>query len=330
MDSDTPALLIAESRGFSPVAFRQLETSYQVTVADLGRADLLSALRQGNYDGLWVRLRNQIDAEVLVAAPNLKFIATNTTGLTHLDLDELEQRGIAVLSLRGEVDFLTEIRATAEHTVALLLALLRKIPVAHQHVLAGGWNRDLFAGRELHRKTAGIIGYGRLGRIVARYLTAFGMNVLATSPHLQQADFEGGVLSMPLETLLRESVIISLHANYTSENARMLGPAEFALLQPGSYFINTARGELVDEAALLNALECGRLAGAALDVLDGEQSTGMADHPLVRYAQTHSNLLITPHLGGNTPESLAKTEEFLAEKICNWWKNSQPFRSQAP
>jgi D-3-phosphoglycerate dehydrogenase len=318
MPSPAPSLLIAESRGFSPAALRHLEQQFRVTAVDVDRAELLQTLKQGNYDGLWTRLRNYVDAEVLDAAPTLKFVATNTTGLTHLDLAELEQRGIAVLSLRGETDFLTEIRATAEHTIALLLALLRKIPAAHQHVLAGGWNRDLFSGRELHRKTVGIIGYGRLGRIVARYLTAFGMNVLATSPHLQQSDCEPGVRAVSLETLLRESQIVSLHANYTPENARMLGASQFALMQPGSYFINTARGELVDEAALLAALESGHLAGAALDVLNGEQATGMGDHPLVRYAQSHDNLLLTPHLGGNTPESLAKTEEFLAAKVCAW------------
>jgi len=315
MASPAAALLIAESGGFSPVARHRLEQRFQITAADLDRAELLSTLQQGNYEGLWTRLRTRIDTEVLDAAPHLKFVATNTTGLTHLDLEELERRGIAVLSLRGETDFLTEIRATAEHTIALLLALLRKIPAAHQHVLAGGWNRDLFAGRELHRKTAGIIGYGRLGRIVARYLQAFGMNVIATSPHLAKSDCDPGVQAVPLETLLAESQIVSLHANYIPSNRQMIGPAEFARMQPGSWLINTARGELVDEAALLAALESGRLAGAALDVLDMERSTGMGNHPLVCYAQAHENLLLTPHLGGNTPESLAKTEEFLAEKL---------------
>ncbi len=315
MSLPLPSLLLAESRGFSPAALRQLEQAFQVTAADLERAELLSALRLGNYTGLWVRLRHRIDAELLDAAPGLKFVATNTTGLTHVDLEELERRKIALFSLRGETDFLTEIRATAEHTVALLFALLRKIPAAHQHVLAGGWNRDLFAGRELHRKTAGIIGYGRLGRIVARYLQAFGMNVLATSPQLQQADCDPGVRAVSLQTLLAESQIVSLHANYIPANSKMVGSAEFARMQPGSWFINTARGELVDEAALLAALESGQLAGAALDVLDNERATGMPEHPLVKYARKHDNLLLTPHLGGNTPESLAKTEEFLAEKL---------------
>jgi D-3-phosphoglycerate dehydrogenase len=322
MTHTRPTLLIAESQGFDPAALARLREFFDVQASDLQRAELLEALRGGNFTGLWVRLRTQIDAEVLNAAPGLQFVATNTTGLTHLELTELERRGIAVLSLRGETDFLSEIRATAEHTIGLLLALLRKIPDAHQHVLAGGWNRELFAGRELHRKTAGIIGYGRLGRIVARYLTAFGMQVLAVSPQLQQSDCEAGVRAVSLETLLGEAQIVSLHANYTPDNARMLGAAQFQRMQPGSYFINTARGELVDETALLAALESGHLAGAALDVLDGEHSTGMGENKLVAYAQTHRNLLLTPHVGGNTPESLAKTEQFLAEKVCRWCANT--------
>ena len=301
MHAARPKLLIAESSGFSPAALARLEQSFEVTPADLARADLLDILRQEQFAGLWVRLRNRIDAEVLTAAPTLQFVATNTTGLTHLDLEELERRNIAVLSLRGEVDFLTEIRATAEHTIALLLALLRKIPAAHEHVLAGGWDRDLFAGRELHRKTAGIIGYGRLGRIVARYLQAFGMQVLATSPHLQQADCDPGVTAMPLQKLLAAAQIVSLHANYIPANTKLLGPAEFALMQPGSWFINTARGELVDEARLIEALTTGHLLGAGLDVF-GEEPLPRGN-PLLGLA----NAVFAPHIAWLTPEPLVRS-----------------------
>lgn len=310
-----PSLLLAECNGFSPKALRLLQPNFKVALADFDRAQLLSTLKHGSYTGLWVRLRHRIDAELLDTAPDLQFVATNTTGLTHIDLEELERRKIRLFSLRGELEFLSEIRATAEHTVALLLALLRKIPAAHRHVLDGGWNRNLFVGNELHSKTVGIIGYGRLGRIVSRYLQAFGMNVLATSPNMQQVDDEPGIRFVSLETLLSDSQIVSLHANFTPSNAKMIGSPEFTRMQAGSWFINTARGELVDDRALLAALESGHLGGAALDVLDNEKESGMLDHHLVRYAQTHDNLLLTPHLGGNTPESLEKTEVFLAEKL---------------
>ena len=152
-------------------------------MADLDRSGLVAAVGEVNI--LWVRLRHRIDAEVMAAAPHLKIIVTPTTGLNHIDLEEAGRRGIRILSLRGEAEFLQDVRATAEHTLALILALLRHVPTALTHVQEGGWNRDQFKGRELHRKTVGVVGYGRLGRIVARYLRAFDTQVLITDPNLK-------------------------------------------------------------------------------------------------------------------------------------------------
>ncbi len=306
-------LLLAESRGFPPEALALLRSVADVVAADLCRADLLAAVR--DVDALWVRLRNQIDAEVLDAAPNLKIIVTNTTGLNHVDLAQCSRRGIEVLSLRGEADFLKDVRATAELTVGLILSLVRRIPAAAEHVRKGGWNRDAFEGRELYGKTAGIIGYGRLGRIVARYLLALDLRVLVCDPHVSAQSLDSGLAGVSLEDLLRQSDVVTLHASLSRETAGFLGRREFQLMKPNAWFVNTARGELIDEAALLEALESGRLAGAALDVLGHEDSRGMGDHPLVRYARTSDRLLITPHVGGCTVESLAKTETFLAEKL---------------
>ncbi len=314
MTNAKPRLLLTEAAGMCPVAKQKLRECFVVDEANLSRAELIQQI--ADYEYVWVKLRHQIDAEVLHAAKQIKVLGTNTTGLTHVDTQLLQQRGIKLLSLRGETEFLQQIRATAELTIGLILGVMRNIPAAHQHVIGGGWNRDLFAGRELHHKTAGIIGYGRLGRIVARYLQAFDMCVLATSPHLTQTDCEPGVTAVSLDQLLSESQIVSLHANVTGTNHRMLSQREFQLMPQGAWFINTARGELVDSSALLYALESGHLAGAALDVLDDERSDGMASHPLVRYAQQHTNLLLTPHIGGKTPESAEKTELFLAEKFC--------------
>jgi D-3-phosphoglycerate dehydrogenase / 2-oxoglutarate reductase len=314
MTNAKPRLLLTEAQGMCPTAIQKLQERFAVVEADLSRAELIQQI--ADYEYVWVKLRHQIDAEVLQAAKQLRVLGTNTTGLTHIDIQLLQQRGIKLLSLQGETEFLQQIRATAELTVGLILGVMRKIPAAHQHVVSGGWDRDLFAGRELHNKTAGIIGYGRLGRIVARYLRAFDMRVLVTSPHLTQADCEPGITAVSLDQLLSQSQIVSLHANVTATNHRMLSHREFQMMPRGAWFINTARGELVDSSALLTALESGHLAGAALDVLDEERSTGMANHPLVRYAQQHANLLLTPHIGGKTPESAEKTELFLTEKFC--------------
>lgn len=314
------SILIAESAGFPAAAADKLRGIAQMRFAELGRAELLRAVRQA--DVLWVRLRNHIDAEVMAAAPHLKLIASPTTGLTHIDLAEAERRGIQVLSLYGETDFLKDVRATAEHTLGLILSLMRHTANASAQVRQGEWNRDLYRGSELYGKTAGIIGYGRLGRIVARYLRAFEMRVLACDPNIDLATVEDGVELTSLRKVLRQSDVVSLHVNLCEKTKGFFGAMEFGAMKPGSWFINTSRGELIDEAALLHAMNAGRVRGAALDVLSQEDARGMENHPLVQYAQTHHNLLITPHIGGCTLESMEKTEVFLAEKLAqtlaNW------------
>lgn len=308
-----PRLLIAESDRFSAAALADLEASFEVELADLGRRGLLEAV--GGCEVLWVRLRNAIDAELLAAAPGLRAIVTPTTGLNHIDLEAAERRGIRVLSLRGEIEFLREIRATAEHTIALLLALLRRLPAAAADVEAGRWDRDRFRGRELFGKTVGVIGYGRLGSIVARYLRAFECEVVANDGKTEHERVEDGVAFLPLPELLARADAVTLHVNLTAENEGMLGEQEFSAMPRGSWFVNTARGELVDEQALLEALRTGHLAGAALDVLRDERAEGMEASELVRFAREHGNLIVTPHIGGATVESMERTERFMAGRL---------------
>jgi len=309
-------ILVAESDRFSAEAAELLRGAGRLELADLDRAGLLAAL--AGVEVLWVRLRHRIDEEVLSAAPRLRAVVSPTTGLNHVDLRAAEARGVSVLSLRGETDFLKEVRATAEHTVGLMLALMRHIPAAAEDVRAGAWARDRFVGSELHERAVGVVGYGRLGRIVARYLACFGARVTVTDPHLDRAELEPGVGAASLPELLEGSRLVTLHADLNEDNHGFVGRAEFASMPPGALFVNTARGELVDEGALLEALRSGRLAGAALDVLAGESSAGMAGHPLVDYAREHGNLLITPHLGGATGESMERTERFMAARLLEF------------
>lgn len=306
-------IIVSESSGFSARAAETLGRAGQLVLADLDRNGLLAAV--GEADVLWVRLRNRIDTEVLTAARRLKVIVTATTGLNHIDLEEARRRGIRVLSLQGETAFLRDIRATAEHTLALMLALLRHVPGATAHVREGGWNRDVFKGRELHGMTVGIVGYGRLGRILARYLKALGTRVLAADPHTDSKTVEPGVTLVALPQLLQGADLVTLHVNLSDETQGLFGREQFALMKQGAWFINTARGELVDETALLDALHSGHLAGAALDVLCHEHCEGMPAHPLVACARAHDHLLITPHIGGCTFESMEKTELFLAKRL---------------
>jgi D-3-phosphoglycerate dehydrogenase / 2-oxoglutarate reductase len=309
-----PTILIAESSGFSRAAIESLRPLGSIELADLSRRALVSRIHDA--DIVWVRLRNRIDKEVMDAAPRLRAIATATTGLNHIDVVEAQHRNIQIISLRGENEFLKTVYATAEHTMALIFALLRRLPPACQHVTGGGWNRDLFIGRELHGKTAGIIGYGRVGQMVAHYLAAFGMRVCITDPGVEPEAVEPGIELVSLDELLQASELVSLHVAYTEGNRRFFGRREFELMKPESRLINTARGELIDERALLRALRSGHLAGAALDVLSNEGAPDMNRRPIIEYARFHDNLLITPHIGGCTSESREKTENFLADRVA--------------
>jgi D-3-phosphoglycerate dehydrogenase / 2-oxoglutarate reductase len=297
------------------VAAAQLRSAGDLVLGDLDRKGLISAL--SDVDILWVRLRHRIDSEVLSGALRLKMIVTATTGLNHIDLKETAHRGISVMSLYGENEFLRDVRATAEHTIGLMLSLLRHVPQSNAHVREGQWNRDLFRGWELYGKTVGIVGYGRLGEIVTRYLQAFEARILITDPAVRPERLGSNITCVSLDRLLEEADIVSLHVNLCRETRGFFGRSQFLAMKQGAWFINTARGELVDETALLDMLRSGRLAGAALDVLSDECSSGMANRAIVAYARDHNNLIITPHIGGCTTESMDKTERFLAAKCLS-------------
>jgi D-3-phosphoglycerate dehydrogenase / 2-oxoglutarate reductase len=308
-----PNILVAESTGFSKNAAERLRAHGHLVMADLDRRLLLTSVPDAHV--LWVRLKHRIDREVMEAAPNLRAVATPTTGLNHIDLAEARRRNIQVISLQGATEFLQNVYATAEHTVALILALLRHVPGARDHVIDGDWNRDLFIGRELHGKRAGVIGCGRVGRMVAGYLRSFGMRVMVTDVQNVDRVVSSEIELVSLTHLLYTSDIVTLHIPLSERTRGFFGEAEFARMKPGSWFINTARGELVDEDALIRALCDRRLAGAALDVLCDENSLGMNDNSVVQYARDHDNVLITPHIAGCTSESREKTERFLATQV---------------
>jgi D-3-phosphoglycerate dehydrogenase len=306
-------LLVAESRDFNSEAADLLRRHFDVEFADLDRQQLIERVR--DFDLLWVRLRTMIDREIMDASPKLQAIITNTTGLNHIDLEQAEKRAVRVISLKGETDFLKDIRATAEHTIALTLALLRKIPAAHEHVCQGNWDRTPFLGGEIYGKTVGIIGYGRLGEIVSRYFAALGARVVVHTRDHRAGTQINGFDSMTLSELLAASDIVSLHASWEPPNNGMIGRREFELMKPGAYFINTARGELVDESALLDAVEQKHLGGVAMDVIDHEHDRGASFERLTKLANATDHLLVTPHIAGYTRESLCKTDTFLARQL---------------
>jgi D-3-phosphoglycerate dehydrogenase / 2-oxoglutarate reductase len=312
-------ILNAEALDYSPIAREILRGLGNLEEADLHRPELFSRLTNTNV--LIVRLRSQIDHQVIDSAPRLKVIVTATTGLDHIDTAYAAQRGIAVLSLKGEINFLRSIPATAEHTWGLLLALVRNLPWAYQSVLQGEWERDLFRGRDLSGRHLGIVGLGRIGEKIARYGQAFGMKVAAYDPYRQ--DWLPDVQHhQTLESLCRQSEILSLHVPLNEETRGMFGPQELSWLPTGAVLVNTARGAILDEIALLKQLKNSQLSGAALDVLSDETTTDKTVRAqLIEYAQSHANLLLTPHIGGATLDSMHATEIFMAQKLKRFLEN---------
>jgi D-3-phosphoglycerate dehydrogenase len=313
-------ILNLEPQDYSPVARAVLDRLGDVSDGPLTRSELMDRVRDCNV--LIVRLAHHIDREILDRAGRLRVVVSATTGLDHIDTEYAASKGIAILSLRGEVEFLRSIPATAEHTWALLLALVRNLPAAVQSVRDGEWDRDRFKGHELAGKRLGILGLGRIGEKVARYSLAFGMQVSAYDP-FRQGWMERVERAGSQADLLGRSDVLSIHVPLNEQTVRLVGETELVCLPAGALLVNTARGQVIDEPALLQTLESGRLAGAALDVLTEETRGQLQSSPLLAYARSHANLIITPHLGGATVESMAATEVFMANKLMEFLEHSE-------
>lgn len=306
-----PIVINAEPLGYSQRARAVLESCSEVVEGPFDRAGLLGAA--AGADALIVRLGHRIDKDLFERSDRLRFVVSATTGLDHIDLQAAARSGVQVLSLRGERAFLETIRATVEHTFALLLTLLRRTHRAARHVEAGGWDRDRFRGRELAGRRLGIVGLGRIGNAVAELARAFHMEVAAFDPY--RADWPQGVeRPADLLGLCRQSDVLSLHVPLSNETRNMIGTRELDALPSGAFLVNTSRGGVLDEAALMQRLQSGRLEGAALDVLQAEEG-GPPNHELLAWAAEHDNLVLTPHIGGATSESMERTEIFMAEKL---------------
>jgi phosphoglycerate dehydrogenase-like enzyme len=248
---------------------------------------------------------------MVAAAPDLMVISCATTGSDHIARSELAKRGIPVHTLREDRALLNDITPAAELTFALLLACARRLPAAVKSVVDGRWVREDFPGMMLRGRRLGIVGCGRIGGWMARYGGAFGMEIVGYDPF--QEALPEGVTRVMLEELVSTSDVITVHVHLSDETRGLLSTDLIGRIKPGAIFLNTSRGALADEAALLDALNSGRLAAAGLDVLEGEPE--IADHPLRRYAQTHDNLLITPHCGGFSPDAVRVVCRRAAEKI---------------
>jgi len=282
--------------------------------APLSQQELREVLAKDNYEAIFTSLGFYFGQEEFLLQQDLKFLITPTTGLNHIDLQESRRNNVTVLSLKYEKEFLKEVQSTSEHTWGLLLSLIRNIKPFTQNVEQGGWSRDKYDIQELNTKTLGIIGYGRLGRIVAKYGLAFNMNILINDTR-DIGRLPHGVLHAELDELLSNSDYILLLADYSDSNINMISLKEFELMKEDAFFVNCSRGEMVDENALLYSLKNQKIAGAALDVLVNDSSWKRIpdNNPLLDYMQKNNNLLITPHIGGYGRVSIEKTRDYMIE-----------------
>ncbi len=284
-----------------------------------------SAIEQqiASADIIFAGLGVNFTKDLLSQGTQLKVIATATTGLDHIDLAYAKERGIEVLSLKGEEEFLNTITGTAELACALMLDLLRLIPHAFDSVKRGEWDRERFRGHNVSGHVLGIVGLGRLGRMMARYGEALDMKVIAYDPKLDAVEFnKRHATSVSFDELLNQSDVISIHVHLSAETENMFDAGVFEKMKPTAHLINTARGKIVNEADLLKALENKTIAGYATDVLADETQFGKTfeNNPLVEYSKSHTNLIITPHIGGMTYESREATDIFMAEKVRKYFQ----------
>jgi D-3-phosphoglycerate dehydrogenase / 2-oxoglutarate reductase len=298
---------------------------------DLSEDRLMALI--GDYTVLIVRSQTRITEELLTKATHLQVIGRAGSGLDNIDLDAAIKHGVLVVHApRG-----TAI-AVAEHTMALRLSHVRHIPRASDSIKAGRWEKNRLLGMELYQKVFGILGLGRIGKEVARRAQAFGMRVIASDPFVSAKQGQHvGVTLYSKEDVLQRADVVTLHAALPQDTGRtrtLLGSRELALLKPGAYLVNCARGSLLDEQALLWALNEGRLAGVALDVFSQEP---IGDDAVLRQLLAHERVIASPHLGASTSEAQVRVATEVARNIIAALRGEtlhglaiSPFQSTTP
>ena len=260
-----------------------------------------------NYDALIIRSSVKVTPKVLTAAGRLRVIGRAGVGVDNVDLDQASLQGIIVMNTPGANSL-----ATAEHTMAMLMALCRKIPQAYRSLSAGEWDRKSFVGAQLYGKTIGLVGLGRVGSQVARRCQAFDMRVMAYDPYISdEVARQLKVSLVELDELFRQADFISLHTALTPETKGMINARAIAMMKDGVYLVNCARGALVDEDDLIDALRRGKIAGAALDVFAAEP------FPLDSPLRDLNNVIFTPHLAASTYEAQADVSMQIVSQVLD-------------
>ncbi|MGA2319768.1 MAG: phosphoglycerate dehydrogenase [Solirubrobacteraceae bacterium] len=298
-----PRVLVKERIGDSGVEL--LREHFQVDLGvDWSEEEL--AERIGDYDGIVIRSATKVTADLIDRAPRLRAIGRAGVGVDNVDVQAATERGIVVANAPE-----SNVVTAAEHTMALLLALARNIPQAHMSLTSGKWERSKFSGVELYEKTLGIVGFGRIGQLVAHRAGGFGMRVLAFDPFVSAERYRelGVEKAADRDDLYAQADFITLHLPKTPDTEGWLDAEAFAKMRDGVRILNVARGGLIDDAALKDALDSGKVAGAALDVFPSEPIT---DYPLFK---GYPNVVVTPHLGASTAEATDRAGYQSAEQV---------------
>jgi D-3-phosphoglycerate dehydrogenase len=296
-----PVVLIAEE--LSPATIAVLGDGFEIRYCDgANRDELLPALAQAN--AILVRSATKVDAEAISSAPNLKLVARAGVGLDNVDIPAATAANVLVVNAPT-----SNIVSAAELAVALLLSVARNVVPANLALKDGQWKRSKFGGVELQGKTVGIIGMGKIGMLVAHRLAGFDMKFVAYDPYVSVAPTGGPEIKMVLlDELLGKSDFVTIHIPKTAETTGLISAAALAKMKPTAFVINAARGGVLDESALYDALVGGKLAGAGLDVYASEPCT---DSPLFGL----DNVVATPHLGASTEEAQEKAGIAVAESV---------------
>ncbi|HHW57151.1 MAG TPA: phosphoglycerate dehydrogenase [Clostridia bacterium] len=279
--------------------------------AGIPREELLNIIK--DYDALIVRSATKVDRELIEKGEKLKVIGRAGTGVDNIDVEAATQKGILVVNAPTGNTI-----AAAELTIGLMLAIARNIPQAYHAVLNGDFRRSKFEGVELNGKTVGIIGLGRIGSLVASRLAAFNMKVVAYDPYMPDERFEkSGAKRVNLDELLEQSDFITIHLPLTSETRKMIGEKEFKKMKKGVRIVNAARGGLIDEQALYNAIKEGIVAAAGLDVLEVEPKFNIEKQDYHNPLLELPNVVYVPHLGASTYEAQENVSIVIAEEVAD-------------
>jgi len=304
-------MLCPEPRSFSEKGLNYARSFTELTATNLSKKELHEIAN--NYDAILIRFNTEIDSCFFKDKTKLKAIISPTTGLDHIDLETARKKGVEVFHLRGEKKFLQTMSGTAELTVGLMISIARSIPQSFNSVKEGIWDTGSFRGNELSGKVLGIIGCGRLGSKVARVAVAMNMDVVAYDPFTSK--FPSGVVRKNnQQEVLSTSDILSLHVPLNADTTHLIGHAEFNQMKSRVVIINSSRGAIIETSAFLENLENGKISGAAIDVIEDEHLFLGKKHRLVKYASENNNLIITPHIGGATFESVENADLFVLKK----------------